>query len=320
MDLVTREARLFKYGSGTGSNFSKIRGLRESLSGGGVSSGLLSFLKIADRSAERDQVGRHDEAGGQDGHPRRRPSRHRVLYELEGRGGVQGRLPRRGLGPPPREGGGPGRGRPRRRQAWPRRTASRCERNPALRREAKSALRAGVPAPFLHQLLSMFRQGDYSAVEGAREPCPSTTPHGRARPTTTVSGQSSNNSVRLDNDFMRAVQDDGDWELMARTTGKVMKRMKARELWDDDSARRLEVRRPRPPVPRHRQRVAYLPRRRGDTRLQPLLRVHVPRRHRLQPRLASTSSPSTTRRPGASTTRPTATRCGSGRPSSRYRS
>ncbi|MEI6875118.1 MAG: vitamin B12-dependent ribonucleotide reductase, partial [Spirochaetota bacterium] len=51
MDLVTREARLFKYGSGTGSNFSKIRGLNESLSGGGVSSGLLSFLKIDDRSA-----------------------------------------------------------------------------------------------------------------------------------------------------------------------------------------------------------------------------------------------------------------------------
>ena len=51
MDLVTREARLFKYGSGTGSNFSRLRGANERLSGGGVSSGLLSFLKIADRSA-----------------------------------------------------------------------------------------------------------------------------------------------------------------------------------------------------------------------------------------------------------------------------
>ena len=51
MDLVEREARLFKYGSGTGSNFSKIRALNEPLSGGGFSSGLLSFLKIADRSA-----------------------------------------------------------------------------------------------------------------------------------------------------------------------------------------------------------------------------------------------------------------------------
>jgi len=57
MDLITREARLFKYGSGTGSNFSKIRAANEKLSGGGVSSGLLSFLKIADRSASAIKSG-----------------------------------------------------------------------------------------------------------------------------------------------------------------------------------------------------------------------------------------------------------------------
>ena len=51
MDLWVREARLFKYGSGTGSNFSKVRGENESLSGGGKSSGLMSFLKIGDRAA-----------------------------------------------------------------------------------------------------------------------------------------------------------------------------------------------------------------------------------------------------------------------------
>ncbi|MDR3248027.1 MAG: vitamin B12-dependent ribonucleotide reductase, partial [Treponema sp.] len=51
MDLITREARLFKYGSGTGSNFSNLRAVEEKLSGGGVSSGLLSFLKVGDRSA-----------------------------------------------------------------------------------------------------------------------------------------------------------------------------------------------------------------------------------------------------------------------------
>ena len=51
MDLWVREARLFKYGSGTGSNFSELRGANESLSGGGKSSGLMSFLKIGDRSA-----------------------------------------------------------------------------------------------------------------------------------------------------------------------------------------------------------------------------------------------------------------------------
>ncbi len=51
MDLWVREARLFKYGSGTGSNFSTLRGENEKLSGGGRSSGLMSFLKIGDRAA-----------------------------------------------------------------------------------------------------------------------------------------------------------------------------------------------------------------------------------------------------------------------------
>ena len=51
MDLWTREARIFKYGSGVGSNFSNIRGAGEKLSGGGTSSGLMSFLKIGDRAA-----------------------------------------------------------------------------------------------------------------------------------------------------------------------------------------------------------------------------------------------------------------------------
>ncbi len=51
MDLWVREARLFKYGSGTGSNFSSLRGEAEGLSGGGKSSGLMSFLKIGDRAA-----------------------------------------------------------------------------------------------------------------------------------------------------------------------------------------------------------------------------------------------------------------------------
>src|SRR5205807_358897 len=51
MDLWVREARIFKYGSGTGTNFSNLRGEGEPLSGGGKSSGLMSFLKIGDRAA-----------------------------------------------------------------------------------------------------------------------------------------------------------------------------------------------------------------------------------------------------------------------------
>ncbi len=106
-DLVTREARVFKYGSGTGSNFSSIRAEGEKLSGGGTSSGLMSFLKVFDRAAGAIKIGRHDPAGGQDGRPQHGPPRHRDVHQLEGRGGEEGpgvdrrrllvRLQRRGL-------------------------------------------------------------------------------------------------------------------------------------------------------------------------------------------------------------------------------
>ncbi len=243
MDLVTREARLFKYGSGTGSNFSKIRGQREGLSGGGVSSGLLSFLKIADRSASAIKSGGTTRRAAKmvildADHPDiesytnwKAEEEYKVACLAAGSGLLRARAA--ALAEAARSGAPEG--------------ASEEERfsfelNPTLRREAKSALRAGVPAPFLHQLLSMFRQGDYSSVDfsaerssaGAlRAPLPRYDTAWEGEAYNSVSGQSSNNSVRLDNAFMQAVQDDGDWKLIARTTGKVMKKLKARELWDE---------------------------------------------------------------------------------------
>jgi len=56
-DLIKNEARLFKYGSGTGTNFSKLRGKQERLSGGGLSSGLISFLEVLDRGAGATKSG-----------------------------------------------------------------------------------------------------------------------------------------------------------------------------------------------------------------------------------------------------------------------
>ena len=233
MDLVTREARLFKYGSGTGSNFSKIRGMRESLSGGGVSSGLLSFLKIADRSAAAIKSGGTTRRAAKmvildADHPDietytnwKAEEEYKVACLAAGSGLIRARASALAKAA---SSGPPGVDR------------FSLERNPELRREAKAALRAGIPAPFVHQLLSMFRQGDYSAVgtaegsRGARLPLYDTEWEGEAY--NSVSGQSSNNSVRLDNAFMSAVQEDGDWELRARTTGKVVKRIKARSLWD----------------------------------------------------------------------------------------
>ena len=56
-DLIKNEARLFKYGSGTGTNFSKLRGRQEKLSSGGTSSGLMSFLEVLDRGAGATKSG-----------------------------------------------------------------------------------------------------------------------------------------------------------------------------------------------------------------------------------------------------------------------
>ena len=97
MDLWVREARLFKYGSGTGSNFSQVRGEGEPLSGGGRSSGLMSFLKIGDRAAGAIKSGGTTTARRQDGVGRHRPPGHRGLHRLEDARGAEGRRARRRL-------------------------------------------------------------------------------------------------------------------------------------------------------------------------------------------------------------------------------
>jgi ribonucleoside-diphosphate reductase alpha chain len=92
-----------------------------------------------------------------------------------------------------------------------------------------------VPAAFIHQLLSMYRQGDDSpATDPGALPAYDTNWEGEAY--NTVAGQASNNSVRLGNDFMKAVLEDGDWSMTARTTGKAMKTVKARALWNQIAA------------------------------------------------------------------------------------
>ena len=84
MDLWVREARLFKYGSGTGTNFSTLRGEGEKLSGGGTSSGLMSFLKVGDRAAGAIKSGGTTRRAAKMVVPRRRPPGHRDLHRLEG--------------------------------------------------------------------------------------------------------------------------------------------------------------------------------------------------------------------------------------------
>jgi ribonucleoside-diphosphate reductase alpha chain len=154
-DLVKTEARLFKYGSGTGTNFSTLRGRQEKLSGGGTSSGLMSFLEVFDRAAGATKSG---------GTTRRAAKMvcldmdHPEIVDF-----IQWKV---------RE-----------------------------EKKARALIQAGYSADF----------------------------NGEAY--RTVSGQNSNNSVRVTDEFMRTVERDGEWQTTMRTTGEVVDTYRARDLW-----------------------------------------------------------------------------------------
>ena len=156
MDLWTREARIFKYGSGVGTNFSQIRGANEKLSGGGSSSGLMSFLKIGDRAAGAIKSG---------GTTRRAAKM--VCLDLD---------------------------------------------HP----EVLDFINWKVQEE--DKVAALVAAGYDNSYEGEAY--------------ATVSGQNSNNSVRIPNSFFKALSENGNWELKARTDGRVMKSVPAREVWE----------------------------------------------------------------------------------------
>ncbi len=156
MDLWVREARIFKYGSGVGTNFSNLRGEGEKLSGGGTSSGLMSFLKIGDRAAGAIKSG---------GTTRRAAKM--VCLDLD-HPEIQGFI------------------------------------NWKLEEEKK-----------VGALIAAGYASDYEG-EAYR----------------TVSGQNSNNSVRIPNSFFEKLEKGEEWELKARTDGRVMKKLPSKELWN----------------------------------------------------------------------------------------
>jgi ribonucleoside-diphosphate reductase alpha chain len=224
MDLVTREARLFKYGSGTGSNFSKIRAANEKLSGGGVSSGLLSFLKIADRSASAIKSGGTTRRAAKMvtldvDHPDvekyiewKAEEEHKVAAMATGSTIIRRHLDavKKSLAA----------------FRGPEADKFNAERNHELAAALKGALRSQVPPTYLLQLLRMLELGD-QAVNPAVF---STAWDDEAY--NTVSGQSSNNSLRVTDEFMKAVIDDGEWDLTGRITGRLQRKVKARGIWD----------------------------------------------------------------------------------------
>ena len=174
MDLWTREARLFKYGSGTGSNFSKVRAENERLSGGGKSSGLMSFLKIGDRAAGAIKSG---------GTTRRAAKM--VCLDLD---------------------------------------------HPDIESFVNWKVREELKVACLAEGIKHI-PGDQQALAKKLGLKLDLDFNGEAY--YTVSGQNSNNSVRIPNAFLKAVETDGDWKLYNRTDGKVAKTLKARELWDE---------------------------------------------------------------------------------------
>lgn len=156
MDLWVREARIFKYGSGVGTNFSRIRGASEKLSGGGSSSGLMSFLKIGDRAAGAIKSG---------GTTRRAAKM--VCLDLDHPEIVEF-------------------------INWKKEEE----------RKVAALIAAGYPSDYEGEAYQ------------------------------TVSGQNSNNSVRIPQAFFEALNEGGDWDLIGRTNGKKMKSIPAKELWD----------------------------------------------------------------------------------------
>ena len=222
MDLWTREARIFKYGSGSGSNFSKLRAENEPLSGGGKSSGLMSFLKIGDRAAGAIKSG---------GTTRRAAKmvcldldhpdiltfvRWKMVEEQKVAALVAGsRITKRRLAA----------------------IMSACHvgerieadprQNPTLRAAVREARAAMVPDAYIQKALQLAAQG----ITELAFPEFDTDWEGEAY--VTVSGQNANNSVRVPNTFFDVVERDGDWALLRRTDGKEMRRLPARELWDE---------------------------------------------------------------------------------------
>lgn len=236
MDLWVREARLFKYGSGTGSNFSNIRGAGEPLSGGGRSSGLMSFLKIGDRSAGAIKSGGTTRRAAKmvvldADHPDIEEFVNwKVIEEEKVASLVTGSkhlsfylnkiLSSCYSGHPEDDG-------------------TDRKKNKQLAFAIREARKAYVPENYIERVIQLAKQGVKEIF------IPTYDTDWNSDSYTTVSGQNSNNSVRVTNDFMKAVQTDEEWPLYWRVelnkarkenrTPKAVSTLKARKLWNDIS-------------------------------------------------------------------------------------
>ncbi|MCG8493893.1 MAG: vitamin B12-dependent ribonucleotide reductase [Sneathiellales bacterium] len=222
MDLWVREARLFKYGSGTGTNFSNVRGVGESLSGGGKSSGLMSFLKIGDRAAGAIKSGGTTRRAAKMvtldiDHPDieeyiqwKAAEEQKVAALVAGSKLCSKHLNAVIKACSEVEGD----------------EAYNTAENPALKKAIIRARKAMVPENYIQRVIQFAKQG-YTEIKFATYDT-----DWDSESYLTVSGQNSNNSVRVTNEFIDAVLSDGNWDLVQRVDGKVAKTVKARDLWE----------------------------------------------------------------------------------------
>lgn len=245
MDLWTREARLFKYGSGTGSNFSDIRAENEPLSGGGKSSGLMSFLKIGDRAAGSIKSGGTTRRAAKMvtldlDHPDIREfinwkvaEEQKVASLVSGSKLLEEHLNSimeavRAYDPPSSNGHGKDRISE---------DALDPKKNDALAQAILEAQKVRVPRKYIERVIQLSKHG-YTGIE-----FPTYNTDWNSEAYYTVSGQNSNNSVRANRRFMEAVQNDEEWELIGRVERRraaragrkpePMEVVQARDLWDD---------------------------------------------------------------------------------------
>ncbi len=177
MDLWVREARLFKYGSGTGTNFSNLRAEGESLSGGGKSSGLMSWLRIGDRAASAIKSG---------GTTRRAAKM--VCLDMD---------------------------------------------HPDIETFVNWKVREEIKVQAMVEGLKLLKASNKDTAKQAEELGLDLDYDFNGEAYFTVSGQNSNNSVRIPDEFFDAVDKDADWNTHWRTSGQVARTFKARKLWDE---------------------------------------------------------------------------------------
>lgn len=218
-DMLTTEARIFKYGSGSGMNFSNLRGEGENLSGGGKSSGLMSFLQVFDRGAGAIKSGGTTRRAAKMvclnmDHPEiEKFVEWKVIEEQKVAALVAGSYANyehlqkimksaeaKGVDP---------------------------EKNPELKTLIRAANKAYVPLNYIKRVLMLIENGlkaeDFNIERYDTD--------FRSDAYLTVGGQNSNNSVRVPNNFFEALEKDAQWDLINRTDGKVSKTLRAKDLW-----------------------------------------------------------------------------------------